>query len=189
MNRNYDSSCLKNQFLLAMPGLHGPLFANTLTYICEHNEQGAMGLIINQPLGISVREIFDHLEIECSGTDYGEVMAGGPVQTEQGFILHSSEDKQWESTQEISEGISLTTSVDILADIAQGQGPRSAMIALGYAGWGPGQLEDEIAANAWLTMEADPGVIFNTPVEQRLLAASARLGIDLNLMTSTAGHA
>jgi putative transcriptional regulator len=181
---------LKDHFLIAMPSLTEGIFAHSLTYLCEHNEQGAMGIVINRPMGLALREILDQLDIEGQRAHREDpVMAGGPVQIDRGFVLHRNSERQWESTLSISDEISLTTSRDILDALAHSEGPADTLVALGYAGWGAGQLEDELAANAWLTSPADSHIIFNTPIDERLQAAAAQLGIDLVLMAPGAGHA
>lgn len=181
--------CLRNHFLLAMPGLTDPMFTRSVTYICDHSEHGAMGIVLNQPLGITLTEVFDQLSLESkSAVGQNPVLAGGPVNTQRGFVLHRDQGS-WDSTLHITSEICLTASRDIVAAIAEDHGPRSAQFALGYAGWNAGQLEEEIASNAWLTIEADSSIIFDTPVEQRWAAAANHLGIDLNLISSVAGHA
>jgi putative transcriptional regulator len=181
---------LKDHFLIAMPSLSEGIFAHSVTYLCEHSEEGAMGIVINRPLGLALHEILEHLDIEgpCAHLE-DPVMAGGPVDIERGFVLHRNSERHWESTLSISDEICLTTSCDILAALAHKTGPQDTLVALGYAGWGAGQLEDELAANAWLTSPADSNIIFNTPIEARLRAAAAQLGIDLVLMAPGAGHA
>lgn len=180
---------LRNQFLIAMPSLNESIFSHTITYICDHSEDGAMGLVINQPLGIDMSEIFKQLDCNSSGAhSLKSVLCGGPVQPERGFILHSPE-RRWESSLAVSNEVMLTASRDIIEAISHNQGPQKFLVALGYAGWGAGQLEEEIANNAWLTLPADPSIIFDTPLEQRWSAASKSLGIDLNLISGTAGHA
>jgi len=185
-----SSDCLRDHFLLAMPGLDEGIFAHSITYICEHGESGAMGIVINQPLDLSVGEIFEHLQIETEG-DFNElpVLAGGPVQIDHGFVLHRNCEKTWEASLKITPEITLTTSRDILRAIAAGDGPKDHLIALGYAGWAAGQIEQELAANSWLTLPADSDIIFSTPAEARLGAAAAQLGIDMNLISIEAGHA
>lgn len=186
---NADS--LRNHFLIAMPGMMDPRFAHSITYLCEHNEQGAMGIVINRPLDLSFDDIFEHLDIgEFDHHHKQKVLSGGPVQTDRGFVLHRFEQTgNWQSTLRITEEISLTTSRDIIDAIARDEGPQHTLIALGYAGWGAGQLENELAANAWLTLPADPSVLFDVPIEQRAQVAAARLGINLDLLSSTAGNA
>lgn len=184
-----SSKCLRNHFLLAMPGLTDPLFSRSVTYICDHSEHGAMGIVLNQPLGITLHEVFHQLSLDTSSpAGKTPVLAGGPVNTQRGFVLHRDQGN-WDSTLHITSEICLTASRDIVAAIADNTGPKSAQFALGYAGWSPGQLEDEIANNAWLTIEADSSIIFDTPVEQRWAAAAAWLGVDLNLISTVAGHA
>ena len=149
-----------------------------------------MGIVINHPLDLSLDEIFRHLDIaDISHPHEAHILAGGPVQMDRGFVLHRSTDSHWESTIRVSEQIALTTSQDILTAIAHDKGPRDSLVALGYAGWGAGQLELELADNAWLTTPADSDIIFNTPVEHRAKAAAAKLGIDLALISPLAGHA
>lgn len=185
-----SSDCLRDHFLLAMPCLNEGIFSHSITYICEHGESGAMGIVINQPLDLSVGEIFDHLQIE-SLTDFDElpVLAGGPVQIDHGFVLHRNCEKAWEASLKVTPEITLTTSRDILRAIAADEGPPDHLIALGYAGWAAGQLEQELAENSWLTLPADSDIIFSTPTEGRLAAAAALLGIDMNLISVEAGHA
>lgn len=190
VNTARSSDCLRDHFLLAMPDLSEGIFSQSVTYICEHGESGAMGIVINQPLDLSVEEIFDHLQI----TPHGEfsdrpVLAGGPVQIDHGFVLHRNCNTTWEANLKVTADITLTTSCDILRAIANNEGPRDHLIALGYAGWAAGQLEQELAANSWLTVPANSDIIFNTPAEQRLGAAAALLGIDMNLISAAAGHA
>ncbi|MFV8818827.1 YqgE/AlgH family protein [Haliea sp. E17] len=185
-----SSDSLRNHFLLAMPSLSEGIFCHSITYICEHGESGAMGIVINQPLELSVAEIFDHLQID-SLRDFTDepVLAGGPVQIDHGFVLHRGSTAQWEASLTVTDEITLTTSRDILRAIAHGNGPQEHLIALGYAGWSAGQLEQELASNAWLTLPADSDIIFRTPAENRLAAAAAQLGIDMNLISAEAGHA
>lgn len=179
---------LCNHFLIAMPGMSDSAFAHTVTYVCEHSEKGAMGIVINHTMPLFLRDIFGQMDLVDRGDlGNGLVYSGGPVQIERGFVLHRN-DTEWQSTLKISPEISLTASRDIIEAIADGTGPKDFLIALGYAGWGEGQLEAEIAANSWLTVPADTGIIFNTPHEQRWTAAAQPLGIDLNLISSVAGH-
>ncbi len=180
---------LRDHFLIAMPGLNESSFAHTVTYICEHSDKGAMGLVINSATAMQLSEIFSQMDLHYSPS-IGEqlIMAGGPVQPERGFVLHSSE-TQWQSTLRVSSELSLTASRDIIVALAQGRGPKECLITLGYAGWGEGQLEQEIAENSWLTVPANKDIIFTTPCENRWAAAAQVLGIDVNLISSTAGHA
>jgi putative transcriptional regulator len=185
-----SGDCLRDHFLLAMPTLTEGIFSQSVTYICEHGESGAMGIVINQPLDLSLAEIFDHLQIETvEDFSHTPIMAGGPVQIDHGFVLHRDPATRWEASLRVTDGISLTTSRDILRAIAAGRGPREYLIALGYAGWSAGQLEQELADNSWLTLPASPEIIFATPHKRRLAAAAAQLGIDMNLISNQAGHA
>lgn len=173
-----------------MPGLNDPNFAESVVYICEHNADGAMGLVINQQLDIPVKAIFDQLELsyldECGNS---LIFDGGPVQRDRGFILHSSVEQQWESTVAIGEDISLTASKDILTDIALGKGPTNALITLGYSSWEAGQLEQELTQNSWLTIPADSAIIFHTDCAKRAGAAASTIGLDLAMLSHDAGHA
>lgn len=189
-----SSDSLKDHFLLAMPSLDESVFRGSITYICEHGEAGAMGIVINQPLELNLDEIFDHLNIEIpdillSAFSRHPVLSGGPVQIDHGFVLHPRGTWEWESSLRVTEEIQLTTSQDVLKAIAAGTGPEKFVVALGYAGWSAGQLEEEIAANSWLTLPADRRIIFDTPVDERLTRAAATLGVDMNLLTAEAGHA
>jgi putative transcriptional regulator len=181
---------LTNHFLIAMPALKDPNFEKSVTYICEHSDEGAMGIVINNPLNIPVREILEQLDIEenAPGIPDNPIYLGGPVNGERGFVLHDS-DTEWDSTLQVKDGISVTTSRDILVSIASGRGPQRNLIALGYAGWGSGQLEQELAENAWLAVPADKAIIFDLPPEERWNAAAAELGIDLSLLSTDTGHA
>jgi len=182
---------LKGHFLIAMPTLAEGFFAHSLTYLCDHSENGAMGLVINRPMELSLGEVLEHLKFQGDGGEHQDdpVMAGGPVHTDRGFVLHRPAGREWESTLQLSDDIALTTSRDILSAIACNEGPGDMLVALGYAGWGAGQLEEELAANTWLTVPAQADIIFNTPHDKRLAAAAATLGIDLALLAPGAGHA
>jgi len=190
VNTLRSSDCLRDHFLLAMPGLTEGIFSHSITYICEHGESGAMGIIVNQPLDLTVKEIFDHLQI-TTRSDFSNmpVMAGGPVQMDHGFVLHRRCDREWEASLKVTPEITLTTSQDILRAIAGDEGPEQHLIALGYAGWSAGQLEQELVDNAWLTLPGRSDIIFSTPAEERLPAAAALLGVDMNLISGQAGHA
>ncbi len=174
-----------------MPTLHDPNFTKTLTLICDYSpEHGAMGIILNQPTSLSIYEL---LNIEPTSVNQEllssvRIHSGGPVDTDHGFILHDGQN-QYDSSIEITHNLYLTTSTDILEDIAQGTGPSNRLIVLGYAGWSPGQLEAEISANAWLCVDYQHQLVFSTPPEQQWLSAGNMLGVDLNLMSSQAGHA
>lgn len=184
---------LRNQFLLSMPHLEDPNFAQTLTYICDHSEYGAMGLVINRSAGMQIHELLNHLDLDAVEPDSCSqpVYAGGPVHGDRGFVLHSlgGRPNGWLCTQEITPDISLTTSLDILEAIAVGDGPNHFLVALGYAGWGPGQLEYELSENLWLSCPFNFDIMFRMPAEDRLQAATSVLGINLNLLTAHAGHA
>jgi len=179
-----------NHLLVAMPSLADPNFSRTVTLICEHNEQGALGVVINRPTDVPLRQLLEHLDLVPANENVADtsVYAGGPVQLDRGFILHAPLGT-WESTLAIGAELGLTSSLDILAAIAAGEGPEQSLIALGYAGWGAGQLEQEIADNAWLTVPSDANILFKLPVEQRWQAAARKLGVDLSLIAGRAGHA
>lgn len=181
--------CMRDHFLIAMPGLGDSIFAQTVTYVCDHNEYGAMGVIINNPLDLNLGAVFDQLELKGSKHMRAQaVLAGGPVSREQGLVMHCDKG-HWDTTMSFDKKFHLTASRDIVCALANGEAPREAQLALGYAGWSKGQLESELANNCWLTMPADLDIIFETPVEQRWSAVAERLGIDLSLLSQTAGHA
>ena len=182
---------LRNNFLIAMPGMQDTRFSHSITFLCEHNAQGAMGIVINRPLELSFDDIFEHLDITDFEHHHDQrVLSGGPVQTDRGFVLHRRHSERlWQSTLHVTPDISLTTSRDIIDAIAHDTGPQASLIALGYAGWGPGQLEQELAANAWLSVPADAAVLFEVPCDRRAQVAAARLGINLDLLSSTCGNA
>jgi putative transcriptional regulator len=181
---------LKHHFLIAMPQMADPNFAQTVVYLIEHNDQGAMGLVINRPNGLNLADVMEQLrptDEPSSRCLQLPIFNGGPVQSNRGFVLHPS-GPQFQTTLALGE-LGLSTSQDILFAIAEGIGPQQYLIALGYAGWGAGQLEEELANNAWLTCPADQVILFATPHEQRLQAAAALLGVDLRLLSTQAGHA
>jgi putative transcriptional regulator len=181
---------LKNHFLVAMPGLNDENFSGTVVYICEHNADGAMGLIINQQLDIPAKAVFDRLELEQKNNQGDElIFDGGPIQQDRGFILHSTCDQKWKSTIHIGGGVSLSTSKDILGDIALGSGPKDSLITLGYSSWEAGQLERELKENTWLTIPADSSIIFNTDCTQRAHAAALSIGLNLDSLALDSGHA
>ena len=184
------TASLKNQLLIAMPTLEDPNFARTVTYICEHGEHGAMGIVLNRPTDLCLADVLQHMEIEGGMGAAGEqiVYLGGPVEEERGFVLHTHTDP-WDSTLAIDAEISITTSRDILEAMARGTGPRHTLVALGYAGWGAGQLEREMQQNAWLSGPADQSILFELPADQRWEAAARLLGVDLHLLSTDAGHA
>jgi len=179
-----------DQFLIAMPLLKDPHFARSVTYICEHNAEGALGITINQPMELRLGQMLEELGLTISDPNLNciPVYTGGPVHTDRGFILHNTT-TEWESTLQIADNMSLTTSLDILEAIAAGCGPSQALVALGYAGWDGDQLEQEILTNSWLNIKADYDIIFNTENEQRWPQAATKLGIDLNHLYLNAGHA
>tara|TARA_R110001592_G_scaffold363399_1_gene688094 strand:- start:5297 stop:5875 length:579 start_codon:yes stop_codon:yes gene_type:complete len=192
MNRPPDrpSQDFSNHFLVAMPGLLDPNFSHTVIYLCEHGADGAMGLVINDPLDIPFSQIFEQLKISYT-PEIGKqsLLSGGPVQMDRGFVLHGPGNHPWESTLPISNDIYLTASCDIITDIAKEQGPNNLIITLGYAGWGPGQLEEELADNAWLTVPGDTDILFHVPFHDRATAAAAKIGVNLNQLSSHVGHA
>lgn len=183
-----STESLANHFLIAMPGLAESTFAQTVTYLCQHDEDGAMGIVINVPTDMRLGEIFSQLDIEGSFRARDTVMAGGPVQRERGFVLHG-DGGFWQATLAITPELHLTSSRDILEAIAQGHGPSEHLVAVGYAGWSPGQLESELAANAWLTCPATREVLFHTPPDERFAAAMKLLGLDPGRLSAQAGHA
>ncbi len=181
--------CLTGQFLIAMPTLADPNFSQTVTYICQHSEEGALGIVISRPMEMVLGEILASMKIEIARREVAEIPVyfGGPVQPERGFVLHSPLG-EWQGTLAVDEDIGLTTSRDVLEAIAAGEGPEKFLVALGYAGWGRGQLEQEMMDNAWLNVPADPEILFDLPPSRRWKAAASRLGIDLDLLSSQAGH-
>jgi putative transcriptional regulator len=185
-----EASSLKSHFLIAMPALADPNFFRTVTYLCEHNSEGAMGIVINRPVELRLGELLQHMEIGPAPERLAarQVYFGGPVQTERGFVLHRPVG-HWQGTLAVTDDVGLTTSRDILEAMVRGDGPDQTLVALGYAGWGPGQLEKEIAENAWLSGPADPNVFFELPPDHRWEAASKALGIDIHRISGQAGHA
>ena len=229
MSADFASTQLSHHFLIAMPGLEDPTFAKSVVYLCEHSERGAMGLIINKPGELSLKHLFDKVELPLNREDLlqSNVLHGGPVQTERGFVLHdpmleedsinseisesleSSEPSEpsepsessnlpltpaksnsiYASTLSVPGGLAMTTSKDVLEALSNGSGPKRVLVTLGYASWGEGQLESEIGENSWLTVEADPAVIFDTPIEKRYEKALLLLGLQAWMLSSQAGHA
>jgi putative transcriptional regulator len=189
------SSYFTNQFLIAMPGMGDESFAGAVVYLCEHTDKGALGLVINKPIDIKLKNLFEKVELTLDREDIAEepVYYGGPVQTERGFVLHEREGRDgahYNSSLAIPGGeLEMTTSKDVLEALANGAGPKKVLVTLGYSGWGAGQLEEEIKRNGWITVEAAPDVIFDTPVEQRYARALSLLGIDPGLLSQEAGHA
>jgi putative transcriptional regulator len=185
---------LTNQFLIAMPGMADEQFAGTVVYLCEHTPEGALGLVINKPIDITLKSLFEKVDLNLDEAGLAEqpVYYGGPVQTERGFVLHERspvEGHGFNSTLSVPGGLSMTTSKDVLEAMAKGDGPRRVLVALGYSGWAAGQLEDEIGRNGWLNVDAQPEVIFDTPVADRYRSALALLGIDPRMLSQDAGHA
>ena len=181
---------LANQLLIALPSLLDPNFARAVVLICQHDADGAMGVIINRASELTLGDVFRQMDIECDDPTLlaQPVLAGGPVHQERGFVLHDG-DQTWDSTLSVGEGLHVTTSRDILEAIAAGEGPAQSVVALGCAGWGAGQLEYEITENSWLTAPAGEHVLFALPLDQRWQAAAGRLGVDLRWMPDYAGHA
>ena len=189
-----DSTQLSNQFLIAMPGMAGDTFAGAVIYLCEHTEKGALGLVINKPIDIKLKNLFERIELPLDRPDMAEapVYFGGPVQTERGFVLHEGvvgQGDPYNSSLKIPGGLEMTTSKDVLEALSVGAGPRRVLITLGYSGWGAGQLEDEMSRNNWINVAAAPEVIFDTPVEHRYGRALSLLGIDAGMLSQDAGHA
>lgn len=181
---------LENQLLIAMPSLDDSFFNKTVTYICEHNAEGAMGLIINLPIDVSLNELLTQIDedkVESPELDQ-QVLTGGPVSQDRGFVLHSTQ-SGWNSSLALNDEVMITTSKDILLALGTEEAPEKYMVTLGYAGWGPGQLEEEIKENSWLITPADGDIIFNTPIEQRWKKATTMLGIDLAHLSNEIGHA
>jgi putative transcriptional regulator len=191
-----DRIDLTNQFLIAMPGMADDTFAGAVVYLCEHNERGALGLVINKPIDIKLKNLFEKVELSLDRAELAEqpVYFGGPVQTERGFVLHDKlsevdDSAGYHSTMSVPGGLAMTTSKDVLEALSGGAGPRRVLITLGYSGWQPGQLEEELGRNGWLSVEADPAVIFDTPIEQRYQRALSLLGFDPRMLSQEAGHA
>lgn len=181
---------LTNHFLIAMPNMVDPYFARTLTLICEHSDQGALGVVVNRPIEMTLGALFERLSLRLESEILVNepVYFGGPVQTDRGFVLHQPPGK-WQSTLSVYDRIGLTTSKDILEAVGQGGGPGKILVTLGYSGWAAGQIENEIKQNAWLTVEAKDAIIFDTPADQRLPAAMKLLGVDFAKLSEEAGHA
>jgi putative transcriptional regulator len=205
MSAHSASINLTNHFLIAMPGMQDPAFANSVVYMCEHSERGALGLVINKPSDMSLKRLFEKVDLPLERSDLSNapVFQGGPVQTERGFVLHEAmqatssqgearSDKNtsiYASTMTMDGGLEMTTSKDVLEALSTGAGPRKVLITLGYSSWAQGQLESEIAENSWLTVGADPAVIFDTPIEQRYSRAMKLLGLEPWMLSREAGHA
>jgi putative transcriptional regulator len=189
-----DPIVLTNQFLIAMPGMADEAFAGTVVYLCEHNDNGALGLVINKPIALTLGNLFEKVELSPPSDELAArpVYYGGPVQTDRGFVLHEPLDAtggHYNATLAVPGGLEMTTSRDVLEALSNGAGPRKILVTLGYSGWAAGQLEEEIGRNGWLTVDAAPEIIFDTPVEQRYAKAMALLGIDPRMLSADAGHA
>ncbi len=191
---------LTNQFLIAMPGMGDGTFAGSVIYMCEHTEKGALGLVINKPIDIKLKNLFEKVELsldreDLAGLAEAPVYFGGPVQTERGFVLHeplaaeNDAGSGYNSSLQIEGGLEMTTSKDVLQALANGTGPSRVLVTLGYSGWGAGQLEDEMSRNGWINVSAERAIIFDTPVDQRYDKALSLLGIDPRMLSQEAGHA
>jgi putative transcriptional regulator len=183
-------SYLEQQFLIAMPGMEDPNFMRGVTLLCQHSDEGALGITVNRESEYVLEDVLEQLGIECRNQSLAEtpVYIGGPVHPERGFVLHSN-DRRWDATVEVGDGICVTTSRDVLEAIGAGDGPEKFLVALGYAGWESGQLEDEMRENAWLNVMASAEIIFDLPVDERWEKAVARLGIDVATLQPAGGHA
>lgn len=179
-----------HHFLIAMPSMTDPHFARTLTYVAEHNEQGALGIIVNRPIDMTLAALFERIELPLEAEGFGAqpVYFGGPVQTDRGFVLHRPVG-EWHSTLRVNDEVGLTSSRDVLQSIGSSGEPREVLVSLGYAGWAAGQLEQELVDNAWLTVAADVAILFDLPPEERLAAAMQKLGVDFANLSEVAGHA
>jgi len=199
MSSDSASVNLTHHFLIAMPGLSDESFSRSVVYLCEHSDRGALGLVINKPSDMTLKSLFDKVDLPLRRDDLSQVpvFQGGPVHTERGFVLHeslkpeddTSNESVYASTMTIPGGLEMTTSRDVLEALSTGAGPRRVLVSLGYAAWGQGQLESEIAENSWLTVQADPLVMFDTPIEQRYDRALSLLGLQSWMLSPDAGHA
>lgn len=185
-----DSVNLTDNFLIAMPALEDPYFSNALVYICEHNANGALGIIVNRPIDLNLAGLFEKIDIPLAADGLANlpVYFGGPVQLDRGFVLHRPLGA-WQSTLSINSDIGLTSSRDVLASVASAGMPSEIIVTLGYAGWDAGQLEDELAQNSWLTVPAKASILFDLPPEERLPAAMQNLGVSFTQLSDVAGHA
>ena len=184
---------LANHFLIAMPSMDDPIFGGTVVYICEHNDKGVLGVVINKPTDMTMEVLFERIDLKLADglrtTVVNEpIMFGGPVQDDRGFVLHTP-GAQYSSSLTVTDEVAFTTSIDVLEAVANGEGPQRLLVSIGYSGWSPGQLEDEIGRNGWLTVGADAHVLFDLPIEERYNAAIKPLGIDPMMLASEAGHA
>ncbi|GAB2850420.1 YqgE/AlgH family protein [Pseudoduganella ginsengisoli] len=184
---------LANHFLIAMPSMQDPVFGGTVVYVCEHNDNGVLGVVINKPTDMTMETLFERVDLELSSDVPRSVvdepiMFGGPVQDDRGFVLHTP-GARFSSSLTVTDEVAFTTSIDVLEAVARGTGPSRMLVSIGYAGWSPGQLEDEISRNGWLTVSADTRILFDVPVEERYMAAIKLLGFDPLMLASEAGHA
>jgi putative transcriptional regulator len=182
---------LRNHFLIALPAMADPNFSRAVTLLCHHNDDGAMGIVLNRLSSYRLGEVLRQMDMQADDPAIASapVLLGGPVQPERGFVLHEPTSEVWDSTFSVSPELQLTTSRDVLAAMARSAGPARALVALGYAGWSAGQLESELQANAWLTVAADNRILFETPLEERWNAAAGLMGVDLRRVTSYSGRA
>ena len=184
---------LANHFLIAMPSMQDPIFGGAVVYVCEHNDKGVLGVVINKPTDMTMDVLFERIDLKVADSVQEQVasapiMFGGPVQDDRGFVLHTP-GARYSSSLAVTDEVAFTTSIDVLESVAAGDGPQRLLVSIGYAGWSPGQLEDEISRNGWLTVGADANVMFDLPIEQRYTAAIKLLGIDPMMLASEAGHA
>ncbi|MGK5066769.1 YqgE/AlgH family protein [Janthinobacterium sp. AD80] len=184
---------LANHFLIAMPAMQDPIFGGTVVYVCEHNENGVLGVVINKPTDMTMEVLFERIDLKlAAGSDTPivnePIMFGGPVQDDRGFVLHTP-GARYSSSLTVTDEIAFTTSIDVLEAVAKGDGPERLLVSIGYSGWSPGQLEEEIGRNGWLTVGASADILFDFPIEQRYVAAIKLLGIDPLMLASEAGHA
>lgn len=184
---------LANHFLIAMPTMQDPVFGGTVVYVCEHNENGVLGVVINKPTDMTMQVLFDRIDLQLqegsrSSVVNEPIMFGGPVQDDRGFVLHTP-GARYSSSLTVTDDVAFTTSIDVLEAVAAGDGPQRMLVSIGYSGWSPGQLEDEISRNGWLTVGADPRILFDLPVEDRYMAAMKLLGFDPLMLTTEVGHA
>ncbi len=185
-----ETSPLANHLLVALPALHDPHFARSVTLVCQHDGDGAMGVVVNRPSEYTLGEVLQQMGIssDSQGLQSQVVLAGGPVHPERGFVLHDGE-HEWDSTLSVGDGLYLTTSRDVLEAMARGEGPNQAVVALGCAGWGAGQLEQELVDDSWLMVPAGRDLLFELPLEERWQAAAGSIGVDLVNYASHSGHA
>jgi len=184
---------LANHFLIAMPSMQDPVFGGTVVYVCEHNENGVLGVVINKPTDMTMQVLFERIDLQLAEglpepMVHEPIMFGGPVQDDRGFVLHTP-GARYSSSLTVTPDVAFTTSIDVLEAVARGAGPQRMLVSIGYSGWSPGQLEDEIGRNGWLTVGANADILFDLPIEQRYVAAMKLLGIDPLMLTSEAGHA